>query len=98
MPVPDLTKAPVPLITPAYAEGLVEPATVRVAAPSVTLPPFAPPPVKEPTCVAYPVMFKMAPEVLANVTSELLPNAPLTPATEATPAASVPAVTVVVPV
>ena len=43
-------------------------------------------------------MSSTAPAVLAKVTAELLPNAPLVFATEATPAARVPPLTVVAPV
>ena len=60
-------------------------------------PPVAPPPVREPSWVLKPVMSKVAPPTLARVIAELFPNAPLTLATEATPALSVPAFTVVSP-
>ena len=71
---------------------------VSVAAPRVTLPPAAPPPAREPICVLNPVMSRTAPAVFARITAELLPNAPLTFATEATPAFRVPAFTLVGPV
>ena len=100
MPAPILIKAPLdPEMTPAYAAGLLlSPPTVSVAAPSVTLPPLALPPVSEPIWVLEPVMSRVAPEAVPMTTAELLPKAPLTLATEATPAWRVPALTVVMPV
>jgi hypothetical protein len=64
----------------------------------VTLPPSEPPPESEPIWVLNPVIFRPTPLTLATMTVELLPKAPLTPAEEATPAASVPAFTIVAPV
>jgi hypothetical protein len=56
VPVPLLVTAPVPLMIPAYAEGLVlSLPIVRVAAPRVTFPPVPPPPVSEPIVLLSPV-------------------------------------------
>ena len=74
------------------------PPTVSVPLPRMTLPPVVPPPVREPIWVLKPARFKLAVAMLAMVTAELLPKAPLTLATETTPAVSVPALTVVAPV
>ena len=61
-------------------------------------PPLLPPPVSEPICVLKPLRSMPTPAVLAMVTAELRPKAPLTPATEATPALRVPVTTFVGPV
>ena len=72
--------------------------TLKVALPNVTLPPVVPPPVSEPIWVLKPLRSSVAPAVLAKLTAELIPSAPLVPATEATPTCSVPPFTVVGPV
>ena len=74
---------------------MLVPPRVKVPEPSVTLPPFPPPPANEPICVLKLLRFNVTPAVLASVTAELFPKAPLTLGTETTPAVSVPRVTVV---
>ena len=98
VPVPTLVSLPVLEITPAKAVLVLSPPTVSSALPRFTLPPAAPPPARDPMRVAKLLRLSVAPLTLPMVTAELLPNAPLTPATEATPAVSVPALTVVAPV
>ena len=61
-------------------------------------PPEVPPPVREPICVLKLFRFKVAPAALVICTGELLPKAPETLATDATPAVRTPPLTVVEPV
>ena len=100
MPEPILVKPPVPVIAPAYAAGLVlSPPTVRVAAAEGH---------GATGCSAAAQRTDLGVEagdiqrgsrdVRYRHRRELLPNAPLTFATEATPAVNVPALTTVAPV
>ena len=71
---------------------MFRPPKVRVAVPSFTSPPAAPPPASEPMVLLNTSRSSVAPAALPIVTAELLPKALVVPAF------SVPPLTVVAPV
>lgn len=75
VPEPVFVSPPVPEIRPEKVVEVLAPPTVRMAAPSITLPPVAPPPEREPMELLKPLMSRAAPAVLERVTAELFPKA-----------------------